>query len=78
MGTHHNPPQEISEKGRRIYGIGYRTLCQQLARGERLYAVLDNGLYKAAPLIDSEKEYKEFDTAYGQGYWLSLEFYAYA
>lgn len=43
--------------------------------GERLIAVLSNGVWQTAPDVTRDFEYKHFYDSYAQGYWLAMHLY---
>ncbi len=73
MGNYIDP--EAAATGTRATSSDGRGGQPSIPSGAKLYAVLDNGLYKAAPDVTDRKEYDYFYGLYSQGQYLSMKCY---
>lgn len=64
MGNYFNPVTELEEKGRRLEGQNYDELMGQLQEGEILVGLFDRYVFKCAPHLYSEDEFREFAWSY--------------
>lgn len=78
MGKYVNPVTDVSKKGRllRTYSQNWAEIRAMVGEGEVLVGLFDNGLYKAAPLLDSEREFTYWIEQYNRGTWIDCEFWA--
>ena len=75
MARYLNPPDKITEVGRRLTAIAYDDLLRQLRNGEVLVGLYDRYVFKNAVWLDSREEYEHFEE-HSQGYCSRVGFYA--
>jgi len=63
----------VEAKGKIVYAMNGAQ--PNIPNGNRLIAVLSNGLWKIAPDVTDPSEFKSFYGYYSQGYYLSMELY---
>ncbi len=71
MGTYLGV-RAVERLGKPVYSHSSRP---EIPSGQRLIAVMDNGLYKIAPDVTRPSEYKEFYDCYAQGQWIEMHLY---
>ena len=78
MGKYFNPVTDLPTKGRplRTYSETWAEIHTKVNKGEVLVGLFDRGLYKAAPLLETEKEFTYWMEQYKQGMWIDVEFWA--
>lgn len=77
MGYYLNPPEKVVSVGRYIeFSSGYAAAARQLRKGEVLVGVFDRIIFKRAPWLHSEREWREFFDQYGSGMSVNAGVYA--
>lgn len=78
MGKYFNPVSNLSKVGQplRTYSTTWTEVHALVGTGKVLVGQFDNGLYKAVPLLETEKEFNYWMEQYAQGRWIEVEFWA--
>ena len=62
MGHYFNPPQQMQQVGRELFGSTYAELTSQLLEGEVLFGLYDRVFFMNCPHLFSEAEFNEFES----------------
>lgn len=78
MSRYYQKKEDIPKLGRllAVSRYTYSNLRQLLNAGEELVGLFDNGLYKSAPFLDSQREFDYFHNKTNEGIFVGEVFYA--
>lgn len=65
----------IKDKGVPLNKLSVLHGYEKLKKNDHIVAIMNNGLYAIAPDVTKKSDFKAFDDAYRQGYYLSMDLY---